>query len=122
MIPLIWGSPQIESTKALSARSEPSSSPSAAPCALDLRDQISGLSMLVFLWSGVNPTPYEPLNPKPCPRDPSVQIIPTLDPKVYKHYLHWAIWILTLKPKTLELLALGVGFCGPEFGIWGLKA
>ena len=27
------------------------------------------------------------------PRDPSTQIIPTLGPKVFKYYLHWAIWI-----------------------------
>ena len=27
------------------------------------------------------------------PRDPSIQIIPTLGPKVCKYYLHWAIWI-----------------------------
>ena len=26
-------------------------------------------------------------------RDPSIQIIATLGPKVSKHYLHWAIWI-----------------------------
>ena len=26
-------------------------------------------------------------------RDPSIQIIPTLGAKVYKYYLHWAIWI-----------------------------
>ena len=24
---------------------------------------------------------------------PSIQIVPTLDPKVCKYYLHWAIWI-----------------------------
>ena len=27
------------------------------------------------------------------PRDPCIQIIPTLGPKVCKYYLHWAIWI-----------------------------
>ena len=27
------------------------------------------------------------------PRDPSIQIIPTLVPKVCKYYLHWAFWI-----------------------------
>ena len=26
-------------------------------------------------------------------RDPSIQIIPTLGPKVCKYYLHWAFWI-----------------------------
>ena len=26
-------------------------------------------------------------------RDPSIQTIPTLGPKVCKYYLHWAIWI-----------------------------
>ena len=31
---------------------------------------------------------------KPGPEDPSIQIIPRLGPKVYKHYLHWSIWIL----------------------------
>ena len=30
---------------------------------------------------------------KPYPRDPSIQIIPTLGPKACKYYLHWAIWI-----------------------------
>ena len=27
------------------------------------------------------------------PRDPCIQIIPTLGPKVCEYYLHWAIWI-----------------------------
>ena len=27
------------------------------------------------------------------PRDPCTQILLTLDPKVCKYYLHWAIWI-----------------------------
>ena len=26
-------------------------------------------------------------------RDPSIQIIPALGPKVCKYYRHWAIWI-----------------------------
>ena len=30
------------------------------------------------------------------PRDPSIQIIPTLGPKVYKQHVHWAIWVLRL--------------------------
>ena len=25
-------------------------------------------------------------------KDPSIQILPTLGPKVCKYYLHWAIW------------------------------
>ena len=29
----------------------------------------------------------------PLPRDASIQIIPTLDPKVCKYYLHWAVLI-----------------------------
>ena len=33
------------------------------------------------------------------PRDPSIQIIPTLGPKVCKYYLHWAVWI----PRGIEL-------------------
>ena len=33
------------------------------------------------------------------PRDPSIQIIPTLGPKVCKYYLHWAIWIPRVNPK-----------------------
>ena len=32
-------------------------------------------------------------------RDPSIQIIPTLGPKVCKYYLHWAIWI----PREISL-------------------
>ena len=28
------------------------------------------------------------------PRDPSIQIIPRLGPKVYQYFLHWAIWSL----------------------------
>ena len=37
-------------------------------------------------------------------RDPSIQIVPTLGPKVCRYYLHWAIWIPreTLKPLTLN--------------------
>ena len=27
------------------------------------------------------------------PRDPCIQIIPTLGPKVYQHFLRWVIWI-----------------------------
>ena len=27
-------------------------------------------------------------------RDPSIEIIPTLGPKVCKYYLHWAVWSL----------------------------
>ena len=30
----------------------------------------------------------------PKPRAPCLQIIPTLDPKVYEYDLHWAIWSL----------------------------
>ena len=26
-------------------------------------------------------------------RDPSIHIIPTVGPRVYKYYLRWAIWI-----------------------------
>ena len=34
------------------------------------------------------------VNPKPIPYgDLSIQIIPTLGPKVCRYYLHWAIWI-----------------------------
>ena len=32
------------------------------------------------------------LRAKVYPRDPGIQIIPTLGPKVCKYYLHWAIW------------------------------
>ena len=32
-------------------------------------------------------------DPAPSSKDPSIQIIPTLGPKVCKYYLHWAIWI-----------------------------
>ena len=35
----------------------------------------------------------EYLDPWGYPRDLSTQIIPTLGPKVYRYYLHWAIWI-----------------------------
>ena len=28
-----------------------------------------------------------------CPRDPSIQVIPTLGSKVCNYYLHWAVWI-----------------------------
>ena len=30
-------------------------------------------------------------------RDPRIQIMPTLDPKVYKDYLHWAIWFVRVR-------------------------
>ena len=33
------------------------------------------------------------LKPNPYPKDPSIQIIPTLGPNVCRYYLHWAIWI-----------------------------
>ena len=43
------------------------------------------------------------------PRDPCIQITPTLAPKVCKYYLHWAIWILRGKaqnhqPQSLKSL------------------
>ena len=41
----------------------------------------------------------EPKNPKLYPRDPCIQIIPRLGPKVCKNYLHWAIWIPRLHVK-----------------------
>ena len=30
---------------------------------------------------------------RPNPKDPSIQILPTLGPKLCKYYLHWATWI-----------------------------
>ena len=36
------------------------------------------------------------------PRDPSIQIIPTLGPKVCKYYLHWAIWIPRVNIRIME--------------------
>ena len=38
-------------------------------------------------------SPLETALTRPIPRDPSIQIILTLGPKVCKYYLHWAIWI-----------------------------
>ena len=29
-------------------------------------------------------------------KDPSIQTIPTLAPKVCKYYLHWAVWIISV--------------------------
>ena len=54
---------------------------------------------------------------KRIPRDPSIQILPTLGPKVCKHYLHWAIWI----PRGLARVAAtgadgSVGNIGQEAG------
>ena len=37
-------------------------------------------------------------------RDPSIQIIPTLGPKVYKYYPHWAVWSLRV---TLPQTSMG---------------
>ena len=42
----------------------------------------------------------------PGGRDPSIQILPTLCPKVCKYYLHWAIWI----PRVTVLSLYGLGF------------
>ena len=47
-----------------------------------------------------------PLGSLTIPRDPSIQIIPTLGPKVCKYYLHWAIWI----PRVFSLF----GFIGTQ--------
>ena len=47
-------------------------------------------------------------------RDPSIQIIPTLGPKVCKYYLHWAIWI----PRVVDGLA-DVEFRTDGLGVWG---
>ena len=35
-------------------------------------------------------------NSKEClnPRDAIMQIVPTLGPKIYSCYLHWAIWMI----------------------------
>ena len=54
------------------------------------------------------------------PRDPCIQIIPTLGPNVCnKYYLHWAIWM-----PRVSILALTVGSEGlglrVGFVIWGL--
>ena len=35
-------------------------------------------------------------------RDPSIHIMPALGPKVWKYYLHWAIWI----PRVLEMAVI----------------
>ena len=36
-------------------------------------------------------------------KDPRLLLIPTLGPKVYEDYLHWAIWILRLRIQDLGL-------------------
>ena len=38
----------------------------------------------------------EVLRFKPNPRDPSIQIVPTLGPKVCKYDLHWALLLGSL--------------------------
>ena len=40
------------------------------------------------------------------PRNPSIQILPTLGPKVCKYYLHWAIWIPRERSEIYVSLAL----------------
>ena len=37
-------------------------------------------------------------------RDPNIQITPTLDPKVCRFYLHWAIWIPSIWTSTKSSL------------------
>ena len=37
------------------------------------------------------------------PGDPSIQRMSTLDPKVYKYYLHWAIWTPRVIIQNLSL-------------------
>ena len=43
------------------------------------------------------------------PRDPSIQIIHTLGPKVCKQYMHWSFWILRVRVfSTCEVLSSGL--------------
>ena len=42
------------------------------------------------------PGPKAPGPKAPGPRAPSIELIPTLSPKVYKYDLLWAIWIWSL--------------------------
>ena len=42
------------------------------------------------------------------PRDPSIQIVPTLGPKVSKYYLHWAIWISWVEDSSRSWVILGL--------------
>ena len=49
------------------------------------------------------------------PRDPSIQIIPTLGPKACKYYLHWAIWIPRVLLWLTSLLRLGCRVLGLAF-------
>ena len=56
------------------------------------------------------------------PRDPSIQIIPTLGPKVCKYCLHWAIWIprdresaeYNINVKTMETKVETTNSCSLE--------
>ena len=50
---------------------------------------------------------------KNYPRDPSMQIIPTLGPNVCKYYLHAAIWIPRVRSRFL------LGPIGPKQGLKG---
>ena len=62
------------------------------------RPQVVMGSLAGSYWSlrgsgGVNIGTVVEVCHRDYPRDPSIQIIPTLGPKVCKYYLHWAIWI-----------------------------
>ena len=47
------------------------------------------------------------------PRDPSIEILPTLGPKVCKYDLHWAIWI----PSLSFLIATQTSTLDPSIGV-----
>ena len=57
----------------------------------------------------VNPKLKAPLKMRAFSRDPSIQIIPTLGPKVCKYYLHWAIRI----PRVWQIIWLVVVLGNP---------
>ena len=60
-------------------------------------DHIKGFPMVGYMWGSI----YIYMDTEGIqigltnefPRDPSIQLTPTLGPKVCKSYLHWAIWI-----------------------------
>ena len=52
------------------------------------------------------------------PRDPSIQIIPTLGPKVCKYYLHWAIWIFRGTMRATGLMSRSTDHLDPSTAGW----
>ena len=75
---------------------------SVVPCRGPTTDSDGHVSKSLWMPKGVPARATSALRPRlsrlECnPGHPSIQIIPTLGPKVCKYYLRWAIWIPTVR-------------------------